>query len=129
MHQPRSGAQTRLRALYQCVQSQLERLGPILVLLAMVAGAAAAQSAPEDPGPEDSATNASVDDPQPIPPGPIVTVHGLVRNALSGDPLARTLVQVDGETGPGILTDGDGRFDLSLPGLGSHVFQLTKPGF
>ena len=59
----------------------------------------------------------------------MIAVHGVVRNALSGEPLPRTLVQVDGETGPGALTDGDGKFDLTLAGLGSHVFELTKPGF
>jgi hypothetical protein len=59
----------------------------------------------------------------------MIAVHGVVRNEVSGEPLPRTLVQVDGEMGPGTLTDGDGKFDLTLAGTGSHVFQLTKPGF
>ena len=58
-----------------------------------------------------------------------VPVHGVVRNAATGEPLPRTLVQLGAENGPGALTDGDGRFEMSVPGTGQHMFQLTKPGF
>lgn len=128
----RTGAQTRLRAWFRCVQiplSRAGRLGLILVAFAMLASAATAQSAPDNPGAEEVAPNASADAPQPMPPVPLIALHGVVNNALSGDPLPRTLVQIDGETGPGALTDGDGRFDLNVPGAGVHVLQLTKPGF
>src|SRR5438309_1714811 len=77
--------------------------------------------APGQEGPPDAQSPTST--------APLLAVHGVVTNAASGDPLPRVLVQVDGETGPGALTDGDGRFELTLSGYGSHMFQLTKPGF
>ncbi|HEY2861703.1 MAG TPA: carboxypeptidase regulatory-like domain-containing protein [Terracidiphilus sp.] len=61
--------------------------------------------------------------------GAPVTVHGVVKNALSGEPLARALVQVDGGGGTGALTDGDGRFEIPGIGLGPNTFQITKPGY
>jgi hypothetical protein len=107
------------------------RCGQLLLALAVAvfATSAAGQNPPDPPASDETA---DANDPagiQPITPGPMIAVHGVVRNAVSGEPLPRTLVQVDGETGPGTLTDGDGKFDLTLAGLGSHVFQLTKPGF
>ncbi len=98
----------------------------------MITKAANSQNVPEPPAPGDSAVPAldsSTAAPQPIPAGPLVVVHGVVKNAASGEPLPRTLIQVGGETGPGALTDGDGKFALTVPGSGPHIFQLTKPGF
>ena len=98
--------------------------------MALLASGAAGQNAPDPPAPDEAASNDnSTDSMQMIPPGPMVGVHGVVRNAISGEPLPRALVQVDGETGPGALTDGDGKFDLNVAGPGQHVFQLTKPGY
>jgi hypothetical protein len=96
------------------------------------AKAAHGQEVPEPAGPDPIPTlshDAQPDSPQPLPPEPLVAVHGVVKNAVTGEPLPRALVQVGGETGPGALTDGDGRFDLMVPGLGPHIFQLTKPSF
>src|SRR4051794_35101507 len=45
--------------------------------------------------------------------GAPVAVHGVVKNALSGEPLPRALVLIDGGGGVGALTDGDGRFEIS----------------
>ncbi len=56
-------------------------------------------------------------------------MHGVVKNAVTGEPLPRALVQLNSEAGPGALTDGDGRFELTVTGVGLHMFQLTKPGF
>ncbi len=50
-------------------------------------------------------------------------------NAASGEPLPRTLVQINGGAGEAVLTDGDGRFDISGVPLGPNMFQLTRPGF
>ncbi|HWC96273.1 MAG TPA: carboxypeptidase regulatory-like domain-containing protein [Candidatus Sulfopaludibacter sp.] len=61
--------------------------------------------------------------------GPPATVHGMVKNALTGEPLPRALVLVDGQGGVGALTDGDGRFELSGVPLGPNVIQITRPGF
>lgn len=110
--------------------SKTFRLGLILFVLSVLPNVASAQGAPVPSGAEDSLTPQASGDSAPlmIPP-PMFPVHGEVRNALSGEPLPRTLIQVDGETGPGVLTDGDGKFDLNVPGLGTHNFQLTKPGF
>jgi hypothetical protein len=61
--------------------------------------------------------------------GAPATVHGVVMNAASGEPLPRALVQVNGGSGDAVLTDGEGRFELSGLPQGPNVFQLTKPGF
>jgi hypothetical protein len=61
--------------------------------------------------------------------GPPTSVHGVVMNAASGEPLPRALVQINGGAGQAVLTDGDGRFDVSGVPLGPNMFQLTRPGF
>jgi hypothetical protein len=61
--------------------------------------------------------------------GPPTSVHGVVINAASGEPLPRALVQINGGAGQAVLTDGDGRFDVSGVPLGPNMFQLTRPGF
>ena len=63
------------------------------------------------------------------PPPPLLTVHGVVRNAATGDPLPRALVRIEGDAATGALTDGDGRFEI--PGLppGPQIFEVVKPGF
>ncbi len=112
--------------------SSASRLALIVLALAMLAPTVNSQSVPEPGNPDNSpvpAPDNASDAPPPIPAGPLVVVHGFVKNAASDEPLPRTLVQVDGETGPGALTDGDGKFELTLPGLGPHNFQLTRPGF
>jgi hypothetical protein len=61
--------------------------------------------------------------------GPPTTVHGVVMNAATGEPLPRVLVQINGGSGQSVLTDGDGRFEVAGVSLGPCVFQLTRPGF
>lgn len=70
--------------------------------------------------------NASDD---PAPPAPLVTVHGEVKNAVTGEPLPRVLVLVEGRTEDGVLTDGDGRFEIPGVSAGSASIQLARPGF
>ena len=58
-----------------------------------------------------------------------VTVHGLVRNGLSGEPLPRALVRIDGDAATGTLTDGEGHFEIPGVAVGSQEFEAIKPGF
>ena len=61
--------------------------------------------------------------------GPLATLHGLVLNAATGAPLARALVQVEGDANTGALTDGEGRFEIPGLPLGPQTVQVVKPGF
>jgi hypothetical protein len=58
-----------------------------------------------------------------------ITVHGIVRNSATGEPLARALVQIEGDADTGALTDNEGRFEI--PGLpaGPQTLRVVKPGF
>ena len=68
--------------------------------------------------------------PPPAPPaGPPVTVTGSVLNAATGQPLSRALVELPGTPGLGILTDGEGRFEIPDVPSGDQTFSVTKPGF
>jgi hypothetical protein len=62
-------------------------------------------------------------------PAALVPVHGLVRDAVTGQPLARALVAIEGEAGTGVLTDGEGRFELPSVATGPHIFRVKKPGY
>jgi hypothetical protein len=61
--------------------------------------------------------------------GVVVTVHGVVRNAATGEPLPRALVRIEGDADTGILTDGEGRFEISGLPVGPQAFRVLKPGF
>jgi len=67
------------------------------------------------------------------PPQPqtaqVATVHGMVRNPVSGEPLPRALVRIDGDATTGMLTDGEGRFEIPNVPLGPQQFEAIKPGF
>ena len=63
------------------------------------------------------------------PPTPLVTVHGVIKNAATGEPLARVLVTVESRFGTGVLTDGDGRFEISGVPASTTAVELAKPGF
>jgi hypothetical protein len=58
-----------------------------------------------------------------------VTVTGVVRNATTGDPLARALVQIEGDANTGTLTDGEGRFEIPGVPAGPQIIRVVKPGF
>ncbi|MFZ0395975.1 MAG: carboxypeptidase regulatory-like domain-containing protein, partial [Terracidiphilus sp.] len=80
--------------------------------------AAHAQSSPPDSGDAPAVAVA------------LVTVHGVVKNAATGQPLPRVLVSVESQSGKGALTDADGRFEISgVPAGGTVPIDLTKPGF
>jgi len=59
----------------------------------------------------------------------VATVHGVVRNSASGEPLPRALVRIEGDASTGTLTDGDGRFEIPGVPLGSQEIEVIKPGF
>jgi len=65
-----------------------------------------------------------------IPTGSgLATVHGVVRNAATGEPLARALVRIEGDAENGALTDGSGRFEIPGVPVGQQTFEVIKPGF
>ncbi len=53
-------------------------------------------------------------------------VAGRVVNAVTGSPIPRTLVQMNGRA---MLTDQEGRFRFDQPGQSVSSLRLTKPGF
>ncbi len=74
---------------------------------------------PQQPSPE---TNTA-------PSGPLATIHGIVLNAATGSPLARALVQIEGDADTGALTDSEGRFEIPGVPVGPQAVQIVKPGF
>jgi Carboxypeptidase regulatory-like domain len=62
-------------------------------------------------------------------PSAVATVHGMVRNVVSGEPLARALVRIEGDATAGALTDGDGRYEIPGVRVGPQEFEVVKPGF
>lgn len=57
------------------------------------------------------------------------TVHGVVRNGASGEPLPRALVRINGDASTGVLTDGNGRFEIADIPSGPQDITVVKPGF
>jgi hypothetical protein len=56
-------------------------------------------------------------------------VHGVVLNAVSGEPLPRALVRLTSDRSAGTLTDGEGRYELADIPTGPQLFEINKPGF
>ena len=63
------------------------------------------------------------------PESAVTTVHGVVRNAATGEPLPRALVRIEGDAETGTLTDSEGRFELPGVPVGPQMIQIRKPGF
>jgi hypothetical protein len=59
----------------------------------------------------------------------LATLHGVVRNAATGEGLPRALVRVEGDADSGVLTDGDGRFEIPNIPVGPQIVDVRKPGF
>jgi len=57
------------------------------------------------------------------------TVPGIVRVGVSGQPLPHALVRIGGDASTGVLTDGDGRFEIADVPTGPQEFTITKPGY
>lgn len=62
-------------------------------------------------------------------PGTRFAVHGVVRNSATGEPLARALVQIEGDADTGALTDNEGRFEIPGLAAGPQTLRVVKPGF
>ncbi len=62
-------------------------------------------------------------------PSARVSVHGVVLNAVSGEPLPRALVRLTSDRSAGTLTDGEGRYELADIPTGPQLFEINKPGF
>jgi hypothetical protein len=59
----------------------------------------------------------------------LTTLHGVVRNAATGQGLARALVRIEGDANTGVLTDGEGRFEIPHIPVGPQSVSVEKPGF
>ena len=59
----------------------------------------------------------------------LTALHGVVRNATTGEGLARVLVRVEGDANTGALTDGEGRFEIPNIPVGPQSVSVQKPGF
>ena len=57
------------------------------------------------------------------------TLHGVVRNAATGEGLPRALVRIEGDANTGALTDGEGRFEIPNIPVGPQAVEVRKPGF
>jgi hypothetical protein len=82
----------------------------------------------QDPGQEPAGTQA-----QPATPMPTdvtrAVIQGVVRNSATGEPLARALVQIEGDAIAGALTDNEGKFEIPGVPIGAQIVSVTKPGF
>lgn len=80
-----------------------------------------------------AASLAPAQEPQPeaqnVPAPARTAVHGVVRNAATGAPLPRALVRIAGDSETGVLTDGEGRFELPGVPVGPQTIRVRKPGF
>jgi hypothetical protein len=56
-------------------------------------------------------------------------VHGIVRNGATVEPLPHALVRINGDAATGVLTGGDGRFEIADLPTGPQDFMVIKPGF
>jgi hypothetical protein len=105
-------------------RSTLRRVS-LLVFAALLLAPAFASAQEPAPQPAADAQNA----PAEVASGSPVTVRGMVSNAATGEPLPRVLVRFEGEADAGVLTDGEGRFEIPGVPVGPQTVRLLKPGF
>ncbi len=98
-------------------------------VLAAIAGAAAQDEAPPNArNPSELIPLVPAATGQPAG-GAAATLHGVVLNAVTGEGIPRALVQIEGDTQTGALTDGDGRFEIAGVPPGPRTVLVTKPGY
>jgi Carboxypeptidase regulatory-like domain len=59
----------------------------------------------------------------------VAVLHGVVRNAVGGEAIPRALVSVEGDAATGVLTDGDGKFQIPNLPVGPVILSIRKPGY
>ncbi len=59
----------------------------------------------------------------------LASLHGVVRNAITGEGVPRVLIRVEGDASTGALTGGDGRFEIPNLPVGPQQVSVVKPGF
>jgi hypothetical protein len=94
--------------------------------------AAALSHAQEQPGTQEPLPQAGQETQavaETVPVSVVATLHGVVRNAATGEPLPRALVEIEGNAQAGTLTDGEGRFELLGVPVGPQTIKVRKPGF
>ncbi len=106
-------------------RSIVHRRYPRSPLMAFLLLAALPLALPAQPPPGDF----NQDEHEAVKEGPLVAVQGVVRNALTGEPIAHVLVRVEAATPLGVLTDSQGRFELAQVPSGQMTFTIKKPGF
>lgn len=105
------------------------------LLLCAAAGACAQEETQQTPDAVEDMPQAEAAAPQPTAaPAPSanakrLTVHGVVRSLSSGQGVARALVRIEGDATTGVLTGGDGRFEIADVPAGPQIFTVLKPGF
>ena len=99
---------------------QAARAGLVFAFLAAVSSLLHAQESAQDQG--QASQPMALD-------RTLATLHGVVRNAATGEGLPRALVRIEGDANTGALTDGDGRFEIADIPVGPQQVEVRKPGF
>lgn len=103
------------------------RLAGRLVFALLLLAPAIAPAQDQDPAQQPQSETQEA--PAPVPTGPPVTVRGTVSNTATGEPLPRVLVRIEGDADAGVLTNGEGRFEIPSVPVGPQTIRLLKPGF
>ena len=119
---------SRVTCLFRAIRGGILIFATVLALSTALAGTKAL-AFPQDPAQATSGEQPTTSN-TPVPSNITrMTVSGVVKNAVTGEPLPRALVRIEGDAFSGALTDGDGRFEIPGIPVGPQIFQVVKPGF
>ena len=119
----------RRESLAETMATQALRTGLMAALLTVAMASLRAQTQlPQLPVPNSTENDTSQLQP-PMVDRTLAILHGVVRNATTGEGVARALVQIEGDASTGALTDGDGRFEILDVPVGPQEVEIRKPGF
>jgi len=90
----------------------------VLLLFAVLGGNLKAQIIGSGPGPAPAGTDHGQ-----------YTLTGTVVNSVTGEPISRALVQINGMAQQSAFTSGDGHFQFEGLNAGVVMFNVRKPGF